>query len=165
MHVFLVLVIMQRGVTYTPSFAVFFFRSTVQATFFQCNNYTRRLFNAIIIRDVYSKNYTRRFFKLRVSLRMKMAAIIRLVCFIKTRNHVITVQNLTFQSVNCEYNALFCFAFSKLYKQNFCVILPGSYIYFPCCTSSYINCVLPYRIYACSSKLRSSVSSLRTFGV
>ena len=90
-----------------------------------------------------------------------MAAVIRLVCFIKTRNHVITVQNLTFQSVNCEYNALFCFAFSKLYKQKFCVILPGSYIYFPCCTSSYINYVLPYRIYACSSKLRSSVSSLR----
>jgi hypothetical protein len=38
---------------------------------------------------------------------MKMGAIIRLVCFIKTENHVNTVQNFTFQSVNYEYNALF----------------------------------------------------------
>ena len=44
-----------------------------------------------------------------------MGAIIRLVCFIKTKNHVNTVQNFTFQSVNYEYNALFSFVFSKLY--------------------------------------------------
>jgi hypothetical protein len=67
----------------------------IHATFFQCNNYTRRFLNAIITRDVFSKNYTRRFlelrFKLRVSLRTKMGAIIRLVCLIKTKNHVNTV--------------------------------------------------------------------------
>ena len=52
-----------------------------------------------------------------------MGAIIRLVCFIKTKNHVNTVQNFTFQfqSVNYEYNALFSFVFSKLYKQKLCV--------------------------------------------
>jgi hypothetical protein len=70
---------------------------------------------------------------------MKMGAIIRLVCFIKTKNHVNTVQNFTFQSANYEYNALFSFVFSKL----------GSYGYFPCCTSSYIKrmCLLPYIVY------------------
>ena len=52
-----------------------------------------------------------------------MGAIIRLVCFIKTKIHVNTVQNFTFQSVNYEYNALFSFVFSKLglYKQKLCV--------------------------------------------
>jgi hypothetical protein len=55
-------------------------------------------------------------FKLRVSLRMKMGAIIRLDCFIKTKNHVNTVQNFTFQSVNYQYNALFYFVFSKVNK-------------------------------------------------
>jgi hypothetical protein len=86
-----------------------FFLQNYTRRFFQgciwCNNYTRRFFNA---------SYTRRFFnaillhatffpkitlavflelrfKLRVSLRMKIGAIIRLVCFIKTKNHVNTV--------------------------------------------------------------------------
>jgi hypothetical protein len=49
-----------------------------------------------------------------------MGAIIlqlRLVCFIKTKNHVNTVQNFTFQSVmNIMINALFSFVFSKLNK-------------------------------------------------
>ena len=77
-----------------------------------------------------------------------MGAIIKLVCGIKTKNHVNTVQNFTFQSVNYEYNALFSFVFSKL----------GSYGYFPCCTSSYIKrmCLAIYRIYACSDTTKST---------
>ena len=82
---------------------------------------------------------------------MKMGAIIRLVCFTSQNK-----KSFTFQSVNYEYNALFSFVFSNLYKQKLCVSLPGSYIYFPCCTSSYINCVLPYRIYACSDTTKST---------
>jgi hypothetical protein len=72
---------------------------------------------------------------------MKMGAIIRLVCFIKTKNHVNTVQNFTFQSVNYEYNALFSFVFSQLYKQKICVFCHGHIVIFlfPCCTSSYIT--------------------------
>jgi hypothetical protein len=36
-----------------------------------------------------------------------MGAIIKgYVCFIKSKNHVNTVQNVTFQFVNYEYNAL-----------------------------------------------------------
>ena len=73
-------------------------------------NYTRRFFNAIITCDVFPKITLAVFlelrFRLRVSLRMKMGAIIRLVCFIQTKNHVNTVQNFTFQSVNYEYNAI-----------------------------------------------------------
>ena len=59
-----------------------------------------------------------------------MGAIIRLVCFIKTKNHVNTVQNFTFQSVNYEYNALFSFVFSKLYKQKLCVFCHGHIVIF-----------------------------------
>jgi hypothetical protein len=42
-----------------------FFSSELHATFFQCNNYTRRFFqcNNLFARDVFSKNYTRPFFK------------------------------------------------------------------------------------------------------
>ena len=93
-----------------------FFNAILHATFFQCNNYTRRFFQ-----QLHSPFFLELRFKLRVSLRMKMGAIIRLVCFIKTKNHVNTVQNFTFQSVNYEYNALFSFVFSKLYKQKLCV--------------------------------------------
>jgi hypothetical protein len=103
---------------------------------------------------------------------MKMEAIIRLVCFIKTKNHLNTAQNFTFQSINYEYNALFSFVFSKLYKQKLCVFCQGHIVIFLVAlldirygkthtfyiimkkTSSYIkrihDCVLPYRIYACS---------------
>jgi hypothetical protein len=110
------------------------FSSELYATFFQCNNYTRRFFNAIITCDVFPKITLAVFlelrFRLRVSLRMKMGAIIRLVCFIQTKNHVNTVQNFTFQSVNYEYNALFSFVFSKLYKQKLCVFCQGHIVIF-----------------------------------
>jgi hypothetical protein len=95
----------RRFFSFKITLAVFFFRITRDVFFrddaiitrdvFSMQYYTRRFFNAIITRDVFSKNYTRRFlelrFKLRVSLRTKMGAIIRLVCFIKTKNHVNTV--------------------------------------------------------------------------
>ena len=107
-----------------------FSSSELRATFFQCNNYTQRFFNVITTRDVFSMQelhatffpkithtvFLDLRFKLRVSLRMKMGAIIRLECFIKTKNHVNTVQNFTFQSVNYQYNALFSFVFSKVNK-------------------------------------------------
>ena len=128
--------------------AVFFFRINTRRFFqgdaiitrdiFSMQYYTRRFFNALIIHATFFQCNTTELhatffptitlavflelrFKLRVSLRMKMGAIIRLVCFIKTKNHVNTVQNFTFQSVNYEYNALFSFVFSKLYKQKLCV--------------------------------------------
>ena len=58
--------------------ATFFQRNIIHAAFFQCNNYTRRFFQKL-----HSP-----FFKSHV---LNWGAIIRLVCFIKTKNHVNTV--------------------------------------------------------------------------
>ena len=97
----------RRFFPFKITLAVFFFRITRDVFFrddaiitrdvFSMQSYTRRFFNAIITGDVFSKtDYTVAVFlelrfKLRVSLRTKMGAIIRLVCFIKTKNHVNTV--------------------------------------------------------------------------
>ena len=64
-----------------------------------------------------------------------MGAIIRLECFIKTKNHVNihAVQNSTFQSVmNIMHCFLLTFVFSKLNKSFNCVF-QRCYIY-PCAT-------------------------------
>ena len=45
--------------------------------------------------------------KRRVFTVMALLGHRRLVCFIKTKNHVNTVQNFTFQSVNYDYNIAF----------------------------------------------------------
>ena len=75
-----------------------FFSSEWHATFFRCNNLIHAAFFKCNI------NCTRRvFFNLRSKLRvsMKMGAIIRLVCFIKTKYLVNTTQKyITFQSFN-----------------------------------------------------------------
>ena len=96
----------RRFFPFKITLAVFFFRITRDVFFrddaiitrdvFSMQSYTRRFFNAIITRAFFPKLITLAVFlelrfKLRVSLRTKMGAIIRLVCFIKTKNHVNTV--------------------------------------------------------------------------
>jgi hypothetical protein len=114
-----------------------FFSSELHATFFLRDDaiitrdvfsmqyYTRRFFNAIITRDVFPTITLAVFlelrFKLRVSLRTKMGAIIRLVCFIKTKNHVNTV-HMHGQKSNLHITLKY--GFCSNYVEVFNVMLP-----------------------------------------
>ena len=90
--------IITRDVFSAENYTRRFFRRKLHATFFQCDNLIHAAFFKCNI------NCTRRvFFNLRSKLRvsMKMGAIIRLVCFIKTKYLVNTTQKyITFQSIN-----------------------------------------------------------------
>ena len=78
-------------------------------------------------------------------------------------NHKVSVFHQNKKSVQIQYkislfsrlimNIMHCFL---LCFPNYIKCFAGSYIYFPCCTSSYINCVLPYHIYACSDTTKST---------
>ena len=69
-----------------------------------------------------------------------MGSIIRLECFIKTKNHVNTVQNFTYQSV---MNIMYCFllCFPTYINKSLVCFARVIYSYFPCCTSSCITCM------------------------
>jgi hypothetical protein len=86
-------------------------------------------FNAVITRDAFFPKITLAVFlelrfKLRVSLRMKMGAIIRLVCFIKTKNP--EIQYKISLSVGYEYN--WCIVFFCVFQTKHLCVFQRCYI-------------------------------------